>query len=236
MLSRANDLFTPSSGSPFRGSDAEERLIDPLPPVLLRQCGVTEQKPEIHRRNNRIDQKFRFCSGQEFARRDSTLYAGQGGRSSGADVALVKLFQDRRVPLALCDQIGDHLSEKAIALGDKVAHPCPQCLLRRSRFRHFEDATKPLMEHGHDKGSLGGPPLIKCWLPDTCSFRDSIHGQVTSGFFFQQPIDGVHDRSMRDRRFAAWPADRDRFGLRLWHTPNLPERSVKINASLEFTV
>ena len=36
-------------------SDTEERLIDQLIPVLLRQCGVTEQKPEIHRRNNRIE-------------------------------------------------------------------------------------------------------------------------------------------------------------------------------------
>ncbi len=55
ILSLVKVPFTLSSGSPFRGSDAEERLIDHLLSILFRQGVVTEQEPEIQRRNNRIE-------------------------------------------------------------------------------------------------------------------------------------------------------------------------------------
>lgn len=49
-------------------------------------------------------------------------------------------------------------------------------------------------------------------------------------------LDFLEKHLKADRRFAAWPPDRDRFGLRLWHNSKLPERNVKINESFYFTL
>src|SRR5207253_3620559 len=127
---------------------------------------VANEPAEVDRAEDHVDQYLRIDVLSELAGRLGALDHLGGAGAALALVAVAVLLEDAGLALPFGEDLRRHLAGEPVESPDKLPHQAAEDLLSVTGAGGRQVLGDALVEHGHDEGGLGRPPLVDRRLAD----------------------------------------------------------------------